>query len=102
MNILKKFNNKTMNLFKKIYTAISDAAKELSQERKLKASYKTCLAQLEENLVKKEENFANKVKDEYTSFSSIKSLYIDIIEAKEEIRLTKEAYEYLFAEENTK
>ena len=46
MNILKKFNNKTMNLFKKIYTAISDAAKELSQERKLKASYKTCLAQL--------------------------------------------------------
>ena len=52
-----------MTLFKKIYTAISDAAKELSQERKLKASYKTCLAQLEEDLVKKEEYFANKEKD---------------------------------------
>ncbi len=91
-----------MTLFKKIYTAISDAAKELSQERKLKASYKTCLAQLEEDLVKKEEYFANKVKDEYTSFNSIKSLYIDIIGAKEEIRLTKEAYEYLFTEENKK
>ena len=91
-----------MNLFKKIYTAISDAAKEISQERKLKASYKTCLAQLEENLIKKEEYFASKVKDEYASFSNIKSLYINIIEAKEEIQLTKDAYEYLFTEENSK
>ena len=91
-----------MTLFKKIYTAISDTVKELSQERKLKASYKTCLAQLEETLLKREQEFENKLKSENITFDSIKNSYIDVVETKEEIKLVKEAYEYIFSEENKK
>ena len=91
-----------MTLFKKIYTAISDTVKELSQERKLKASYKTCLAQLEETLLKREQEFENKLKSENITFDSIKNSYIDIVETKEEIKLVKEAYEYIFSETTEK
>ena len=102
MNILKNFNNNTMNLFKKIYTAISDATKELNQELRIKASYKTCLAQLEESLIKREQAFENKLKSENITFDSIKNSYIDIAETKEEIKLVKEAYEYIFSETTEK
>ena len=91
-----------MNLFKKIYTAISDAAKEIAQERRLKASYTTCLAKLEEDLIRNEDYFEKKIKSDYASFDDIKNAYMDIVAIKEEIQLTKDAYEYLFTEENKK
>lgn len=87
-----------MTLFKKIYTTISDAVKELNQELRIKASYKTCLSLLEETLLKREQEFEKKLKYETITFDSIKDSYIDIVETKEEIKLVKEAYEYIFSE----
>ena len=91
-----------MTLFKKIYTAISDTVKELNQELRIKASYKTCLSLLEETLIKREQEFENKLKSENITFDSIKNSYIDIAETKEEIKLVKEAYEYIFSETTEK
>ena len=72
-----------MTLFKKIYTAISDAVKESNQELRIKASYKTCLSSLEETLLKREQEFENKLKSENITFDSIKNSYINIVEIKE-------------------
>ena len=91
-----------MTLFKKIYTTISDAVKELNQELRIKASYKTCLSLLEETLLKREQEFEKKLKYETITFDSIKDSYIDIVEIKEEIKLVKEAYEYIFSETTEK
>ena len=91
-----------MTLFKKIYTTISDAVKELNQELRIKASYKTCLSLLEETLLKREQEFEKKLKYETITFDSIKDSYIDIVETKEEIKLVKEAYEYIFSETTEK
>ena len=91
-----------MTLFKKIYTTISDAVKELNQELRIKASYKTSLSLLEETLLKREQEFENKLKSENITFDSIKNSYIDIAETKEEIKLVKEAYEYIFSETTEK
>lgn len=87
-----------MTLFKKIYTTISDTVKELNQELRIKASYKTCLSSLEEILLNREQEFENKLKSENITFDSIKNSYINIVEIKEEIKLVKEAYEYIFSE----
>ena len=91
-----------MTLFKKIYTTISDSEKELNQELRIKASYKTCLSLLEETLLKREQEFEKKLKYETITFDSIKNSYIDIVETKEEIKLVKEAYEYIFSETTEK
>ena len=79
-----------MTLFKKIYTTISDAVKELNQELRIKASYKTCLSLLEETLLKREQEFEKKLKYETITFDSIKDSYIDIVETKEEIIIIRE------------
>lgn len=98
MNILKIYNA-TMNLFKKIYTAISDRVKEVNREKQIKASYKIYIAQLEEELLGLEANLETKVKEEGYSFEKIVEIYQDILFKEDDIDVAKETYEHLFTEE---
>ena len=88
-----------MTQFKKFFEKITDAIAEVKREKAIKASYNTHLAELEESLIKKENIFEDKVKNEGTKFEDIAKAYEQIAFVKDSIKLAKEAYEYLFEKE---
>lgn len=87
-----------MNLFKKIYTEITDKVKEFNRERQLKASSKTYVAKLEEELLRFEKELAEAVKNDSYDYKDIVEKYESIAFTKDSIKLARETYEYLFKE----
>lgn len=91
-----------MNLFKKLYSAAKDAMVELAREKKLKASYKSYLARIEEEIVNLESVIEARIQNTGWTFAQIADTFEDLEIKKEDLKLARQCYEYIFTETKEK